>query len=161
MCRLEAWMKFVIVDAYFIWHFNNCVPMKIHLTTGFRQEVTLKIIPQIVRCVFYLSCWFSFDLALTDGQFQISLSERKRRGKKNHLSVEHRGYCFLFLQCSVCFSLNIWQMCFWVFGHPRWNFIPSKEQKKCVYSKFTYDGSLREVGGAVVFSLQRHKSCLC
>lgn len=155
-------MKFVIMEA---WHFNNCMPMKIHLITGFRQEVTLKIIPQIVRCLFYLSGWFSFNLVHTDWQFQSSVADlqcKKKEKKKTSFNWISAAFFLLFHQFSVWFSLNIlYDKCvFGIFGHHIWNFILSTEQKMCLLRIHFWWKSKSRSLGAVVFSLHCHKSCL-
>lgn len=70
----ETWMRFVRPQAYFTWHFNNYVPMHIHLTTGTQWKAMPKIIPWTVRCLFYLSsCRHDSFLSLTLHCFSIDM----------------------------------------------------------------------------------------
>ncbi len=70
----ETWIRFVRHQAYFTWHFNNYVPMHIHLTTGTQWKAMPKIIPWIVRCLFYLSsCCHDSFLSLTLHCFSIDM----------------------------------------------------------------------------------------
>lgn len=70
----ETWMRFVRPQAYFTWHFNNYVPMHIHLTTGTQWNAMPKIIPWTVRCLFYLSsCRYNSFLSLTLHSFSIDM----------------------------------------------------------------------------------------
>lgn len=141
-------MKFVIMEA---WHFNNCMPMKIHLITGFRQEVTLKIIPKIVRCLFYLSGWFSFNLVHTDWQFQSSVADlqcKKKEKKKNffQLNISSFFYYFISFQCGsvwIYYMTNVFLESLVI----TYEILSWVQNRKCVYSEFTFDGSLVEVLG--------------